>query len=91
MLANGLAMPPFPPPSWAPFEFAAKGLSLGKETLPSPALCNAILVPMLFKKPMVLLLSIDKAGLVEEGDSLCLGTRSWCHVGWIEEARDEAS
>jgi len=63
MLANGLAMPPFPAPSCAPFELPAKGLSLGKETPPSPALCKATLVAIESKKPMAVAMPINKAVL----------------------------
>lgn len=69
MLANGLAMPPFPAPSCAPFELPAKGLSFGKETPPSPALCKATLVAIESKKPMAVVMPIDKAVL--EGYLLC--------------------
>lgn len=55
MFAKGFVKPLSPPPSCAPFVFPpAKGLSLGKERLPSPALWSAILVPILFRNDMVI-------------------------------------
>jgi hypothetical protein len=66
MFAKGLAMPaPSDPPSCAPLEFPAKGLSLGKEMPPRPALCNAILVPSLFKKDMAEVVAHDPGNLIE--------------------------
>lgn len=54
MFANGLAMPP--PPSVPSFALPPpNGLSLGKDRLPSPAFCRAILVPILFKNDMAVL------------------------------------
>jgi hypothetical protein len=67
MFAKGLAMPapaPSPPPSCAPFGLPAKGLSLGKEMPPNPALCNAILVPILFRKDIVAVIAYAFAILV---------------------------
>jgi hypothetical protein len=59
MFANGLANPPSPPPSCVPFVFpAAKGLSFGREMLPNPALCSAILVPILLKNDMFAIMRV---------------------------------
>jgi hypothetical protein len=59
MFANGFAKPPSPPPSCVPLAFPPpKGLSFGRERLPNPALCNAILVPSLFKKDMFAVLRV---------------------------------
>jgi hypothetical protein len=54
MFANGLAMPP--PPSAPSLALPPpNGLSFGKDRLPNPAFCSAILVPILFKNDMVVL------------------------------------
>jgi hypothetical protein len=92
MFANGLAMPaPSPPPSCAPFGFPAKGLSLGKERPPNPALCKAILVPILFRKDMAAVFAYESAGLIGDCGMIygCYETEYYGGTG--EGARAEAS
>lgn len=70
MFAKGLANPPSPP-SWLFFAvpLAANGFSLGKDRFPSPALCSAILVPILFRKDMIANAPVSCAMLVR---GMCL-------------------
>jgi hypothetical protein len=82
MLANGFAMPPFAAPSCVPFELPAKGLSFGKETPPSPALCKATFVAIVSKKPMAVVTPVNKAVL--EGYLLCW-LRDGVTVGGLEK------
>lgn len=64
MFANGFANPASPDPSLV---LPPPNGSFGRDSPPRPAFCKAILVPILFKKDMVVLGAYERASLGERG------------------------